>query len=399
MNQIFLGAISLIIGYGLGSISISYFLGRWLRGIDIREHGTKKTGTTNTYLVLGLWPAVATGIYDLSKGLVAMAIAHYLLGAPEIFVYSAGVLAIVGHIFPFYLKFKGGQGVATALGLLFYFLFIFVTKQWFTWLGLFILAGLSLIFLFVSRRTGSIIGLAIIPSFLVFLYLDAPLNLQSIFLGIILLFILYINIFNIKKDHLIQIPKEKIPDVSSWRTILRPLAVIFPLLYFVIEKRTLLVLVGGVALFFIIVDIVRLISRKINVLLIKAIFIKPKELKVFSSMSFFLMASFITILIFNKEIAILALTFLIFGDLFSKIFGSAFGKIKFFKKSLEGSLTYFATCLVIGYIFIHFISLPFWVILVGGLAAAITEVLPIGIDDNFTVALISSAVMEVTKVF
>ena len=53
-------------GYLLGSVSPSYILGKIIKGIDIREHGTKNAGTVNAYRLLGLWPAVLTAVYDLS---------------------------------------------------------------------------------------------------------------------------------------------------------------------------------------------------------------------------------------------------------------------------------------------------------------------------------------------
>jgi len=64
--------LALLIGYLLGSISPAFILGKVLKGIDIRQHGTKNAGTTNVKKVLGLGPAIFTAIYDLSKGLLAI---------------------------------------------------------------------------------------------------------------------------------------------------------------------------------------------------------------------------------------------------------------------------------------------------------------------------------------
>src|SRR4030042_5768883 len=96
-------AVGILIGYLLGAVSPAYFLGRVIKKVDIRTIGTKNAGTTNVFRELGLWPAVVTAIYALAKGLAAMAIAYYLLHLPLPFVYGAGLAAIVGHIFPFYL--------------------------------------------------------------------------------------------------------------------------------------------------------------------------------------------------------------------------------------------------------------------------------------------------------
>ncbi len=69
------------LGYLIGSLSPSYFLGKVLYSVDIRELGTKNAGTVNAYKVLGLGPAIMTIVFDLSKGLLVMHTA-YLLGAP-----------------------------------------------------------------------------------------------------------------------------------------------------------------------------------------------------------------------------------------------------------------------------------------------------------------------------
>jgi len=114
-----LPALAIFTGSLLGSVNPAFFFGKILRGIDIREHGTKNAGTTNTKKVLGIGPAIVTAIFDLSKGLIAIWIAS-ALGPPPVWAYLAGLSAIFGHIFPFYLNFRGGQGTATAVGLLFY---------------------------------------------------------------------------------------------------------------------------------------------------------------------------------------------------------------------------------------------------------------------------------------
>ena len=97
MNPLFI-ALLLLGGYLFGSISPSYILGRLLKNIDIREHGTKNAGATNVYKVLGLGPAVITVVFDLSKGLLIMYAAH-LLGASPPIMHIAGFAAVLGHVY------------------------------------------------------------------------------------------------------------------------------------------------------------------------------------------------------------------------------------------------------------------------------------------------------------
>lgn len=120
------------LAYLLGSIPTAYLLGRLLRGIDIRDHGSKSVGATNALRVLGKWPALAVLVVDILKGVAAILIVRWLMtslpvAAPDWFstqswrswaVAGAGVAAIVGHSWPVWLKFSGGKSVAVGLGVM-----------------------------------------------------------------------------------------------------------------------------------------------------------------------------------------------------------------------------------------------------------------------------------------
>lgn len=396
------GILAILIGYLIGSISPAYILGRLLKGIDIREHGSKNAGAENTYKILGLVPAIIAAIIDLSKGLLAMLIASFFVPHP-IFIYLAGLAAIAGHIYPFYLKFRGGQGQATAVGLLFYSLIIILINQWFSWLGLLILA-IGVLLIFYISKSGLVAGLVILPFFIAFLLLGGPLNLITIFLTILLIFIwsqaLRVGLKEGRIKTIVnKLSKEQKEELLRWRTLMRPLAILILIFYVLFGKAIILMIIGAVALVFILTDLSRLSFRKFNILLLKGLFIKEREKRVFSSMSFFLLACFIILLIFEKNIAFMAIIFLTFGDFAAKYFGILFGQRKIFGKSLEGFLGYFVACLFFGFLATYFLEISFLVILIGAVVAAIVEVMPIGIDDNFTVGLISASVMYLLKGF
>lgn len=102
-------------GYLAGSIPTGLLVGRLLRGVDIREYGSGKTGTTNALRTLGPGPAVAVVVVDVLKGALPVVAAH--LVSDDARVQVAGALAaIVGHDWPAYAGFRGGRGVATSLG-------------------------------------------------------------------------------------------------------------------------------------------------------------------------------------------------------------------------------------------------------------------------------------------
>ncbi|MEK0314149.1 glycerol-3-phosphate 1-O-acyltransferase PlsY [Cohnella sp. 56] len=113
--------IAIVISYLLGSVSFSILFARWLRKIDIRQHGSGNAGATNTLRVLGKGPAAAVFLLDIAKGLVAVAIGHAIDGDGDSWVaVLCGLASIAGHNWPLYFRFKGGKGIATTIGALIY---------------------------------------------------------------------------------------------------------------------------------------------------------------------------------------------------------------------------------------------------------------------------------------
>ena len=109
--------ISVILAYLVGSISPASILGK-LHGVDIRKAGSGNPGSTNTLRVLGKKQAIITLICDILKGVVVLLFAKYVLEIGEGEMYLVGLSVILGHCFPLYYNFKGGKGVATALGVI-----------------------------------------------------------------------------------------------------------------------------------------------------------------------------------------------------------------------------------------------------------------------------------------
>ena len=382
----------------MGCILPAYIFGK-LKGIDIRKEGSKNAGTANVYHVLGVSYAIPTALYDTLKGLLAMLIANFL-GVDFIVIQLAGFAAIIGHVLPFYLRFRGGQGVATATGMLLMYLVNYFIENFIIMVIIiaFILLLVAL-FTYISR-VGNLLAVVVVPVLAYSVWIYYPLNPYNLFFNVILGYICYIGLRNIIVHKKIVIEDESFRN-HWWRMVLRPFAVIFIIFYALYPKVPTLMLIGIVALVFIGVDIARIFHRHTDEMLtqkIKFIFRKG-ESKRFSSMTLFLIAAFITILLFEKYIAITALTFLIFGDLFSKIFGLAFGKRKLFKKSLEGTLAYMGSVLIFGFILYTIFDISPLLLLIGGAAAAFAEVAPLKLNDNFTVPLISGVAMTVSVFF
>ncbi len=110
-----------------------------------------------------------------------------------------------------------------------------------------------------------------------------------------------------------------------------------------------------------------------------------------------LISNAIVIAIFNKWVAIVSLVYMLFGDAAAAIIGTKYGKVKMGEKTLEGSLAFFITAMVIALIFSQWtgIRIHLIVLIFGAIAATITEALPIEINDNLTVAIASAIIMQI----
>jgi len=141
-----------LISYFIGNISPSILLGK-LRGVDIRNEGSGNAGTTNALRVLGKKAAVATLAIDILRGVAAVLIGRHFGGQDLAMI--CGIAVFCGHIWPAVFKFKGGKGVATALGV------ILTTAPL---LGGCLLVG-ALAIIAISRRVsvGSVIGAIAFP--------------------------------------------------------------------------------------------------------------------------------------------------------------------------------------------------------------------------------------------
>lgn len=107
---------SALIGYVLGSISPAMTVSK-LKNLDIRKHGSKNLGATNVTLNFGLLCGVLVMLIDISKSYAAFKLAKALFAEFELAGVLAGSFAVVGHIFPFYMKFRGGKGLAPFAGM------------------------------------------------------------------------------------------------------------------------------------------------------------------------------------------------------------------------------------------------------------------------------------------
>lgn len=188
----------LVFAYSLGSIPFGKIIGKFYK-IDIQKKGSGNIGFANTYRILGPKPAVVVLFGDTLKGFIPVMLAKQDGFAP-VLLFFIGLTAIAGHIFPIWLRFKGGKGMATGLGVL----FALSLK----------LAAIALIVWFTVLTVTKIFSLASLTASLVvllftFLFTETRALTQWIFVTVLLGFLFH-------RDNIKRILKGEEPRSWKW---------------------------------------------------------------------------------------------------------------------------------------------------------------------------------------
>lgn len=185
-------------------------------------------------------------------------------------------------------------------------------------------------------------------------------------------------------------PQEK--SFKPWRILFHSLGGIIPVLYYFLDisKKDALTILAPLLGVLLIFDIIRLVDRRLNAKFIATFpsLIHKYETKQFNASTYFILSSFIAILVFPKNIAVVALCFLAFGDTIASFVGTTVGRVKLFSKTLEGSVACFLVCF-----FIALLLFDIRISCVGALIATLVELLPLKIDDNLLIPIVSGAAM------
>jgi acyl phosphate:glycerol-3-phosphate acyltransferase len=125
MNVVAMCIIALILAYLIGSFPSAFIVAKLRKGVDIRKVGSHNMGAMNTFYSVGFWWGILVLFLDIGKGALAAAVGWHLTKIVDIQLaayiqLAAGVVAVLGHNFPVFLKFKGGKGGATCIGALVY---------------------------------------------------------------------------------------------------------------------------------------------------------------------------------------------------------------------------------------------------------------------------------------
>jgi len=166
--------------YLLGSVPTSYIAGRLLRGVDIRDYGSRTVSSSNVFHSVARWAVVPVGIFDILKGLAPVALACYVL---QFDIWAQGVVglaAIAGHNWSIFLGFSGGRGLSAMMGVL------FILAPW--ELAIFIAIWVLGIVVLRNSPIGAIIGAIALP--LASLVLREPVELTLFLVAVLLLLVM-----------------------------------------------------------------------------------------------------------------------------------------------------------------------------------------------------------------
>ncbi|KPL03430.1 MAG: hypothetical protein AMJ73_07160 [candidate division Zixibacteria bacterium SM1_73] len=178
------------------------------------------------------------------------------------------------------------------------------------------------------------------------------------------------------------------------RKAIHLVALAIPIGYFLLPKLLSLLILTPFVLGSIVIDIIRLKRLPLHGFLNRLIgpMLREHENSDFTGSSYILTASLLSIILFDKSVAVAAISFIILGDIAAALIGRRYGKIKIKKKSLEGSFACLFMCVLVAVIVPGF---PLWVGVVGAFVATVVEGITLPIDDNFSVPLISGLVMHI----
>lgn len=177
--------ILLVLGaYLLGSVPAAYLVAKWSRGIDIRQFGSGNVGAANVLAFASKWSSVLVIIFDLGKGMVPVYIAACLIDLPVYQQVIIGLAVIAGHNWPVFLRFSGGRGLLTTLGV------VFILAPW---LALVLAIGAFAWLPFKQLALGTTCAMVLLPTLSWFL--SKPLGIEKslpLTLGFVAMFLLLV---------------------------------------------------------------------------------------------------------------------------------------------------------------------------------------------------------------
>ena len=179
--------LSVLIGYLFGCVNMSYIIGR-IKGFDIREKGSNNAGASNAVVTMGFKAGIVVGVWDILKAFLAAETAKYLFPNLTVSFILAGAGAVFGHIFPFWMGFRGGKGLASLLGLT-------LATDW----RVFLICGVAIIVVTLITdyiAVGTLVTAVGYPIYMIIVWSSL---LVTVVMGIILITMVYKHFINVKR--------------------------------------------------------------------------------------------------------------------------------------------------------------------------------------------------------
>lgn len=190
------GTALVVIAYLLGSIPTAVWISRLFFGIDIREHGSKNMGASNTFRILGLFWGIVVLLIDMGKGIAAVQLYRWLQSptwmSHEIHFWQLilGLTAVLGHILPVFAGFKGGKGVATLFGV------VVAIQPWIALIS--VLSFLLVVALTRYISLGSIVGVLVFLGCVLFVFKEENIFIRW-FSGLSALVVVFMHRSNLTR--------------------------------------------------------------------------------------------------------------------------------------------------------------------------------------------------------
>ncbi len=401
MAQVCSVGVAVVGGYLAGSISPAYFITRWLKGIDIRTVGRGHAGASNVFLNVSAAAGIITAVIDLVKGAAVVLACLYLLSAPLALAYLGGLTAVAGHVFPFYLRFKGGWGAATSTGILLLSIYWLIAADPYYFIPELVLMAFVVASTIFITRNDYLLSLVALPLLAYFILLRYYPRLEAVVAGMIMGYIFAISLIQLARHHRFRFLQPENP--AFWSAVIKVVLLIFLILVvqFPAERPFLAPLAASVLL--LLLDTVRLKSKDphhFTILKKLACFLYLANGETgFSALTLFCLGASFTALFFSRwslNLVVAAVSFLVTGDLVEQMVEPLYGHTALLVGSLEGSLGHLTACSVIGYILHAYLGISTAALVVGAITATLVKQLPLRGLNRIAVPVASALAMLIS---
>lgn len=252
--------------------------------------------------------------------------------------------------------------------------------------------------IYLASRNENFLALSVLPVLSALLVFRLPPSPDLLFLLALIAYIFAVSLLNAGRMKIFTIKDE---NLRLWRVFMRPAAMAFPLLGLRLGRLPLLPLIGSVLATSFAADMARLTAKKARQLSSQEFFggfkiYKQEEEKRVSSITIFLLGIFLSFLLFKQAVAIASVGFLVFGDMMAEITGISYGQRLLFEgnpKTVEGFLGFLSASVSVSSFMWLAGAISIGIGLAGAVAAAAAESLPLSVNDNLSVPILSGSVM------